>query len=275
MNWYKKAQQLTFFNQLSNQLDELRKKLSSIYATLTWNEIMSPEQQKEIKQIEKEDKRIRELYQEEYEKLKPGAVESIQQGRPYESPQQHFVDYHRTGTIDDEAYTSQDDPDSISWRDKIEEYPILIKTETYDGEEIEFRANGEELKYVKKDNNDEIMRDEKGNPFYLSGEEMKEKGLKLTDPGITAFNSKGKTVGYVSDEWGTDGVWVRREYQGKGIGTDLLYEFKKQFKPDRRIGQMTSSGVAMTKSYHKKLVEEAFREGKEVPREVLEYYELV
>tara|TARA_Y100000310_G_scaffold180635_1_gene180552 strand:+ start:13366 stop:13878 length:513 start_codon:yes stop_codon:yes gene_type:complete len=168
-----------------------------------------------------------------------------------------------------------EDEKGVSWLGEKEKYPILVKKEDYGGEEIEFRKKDEEVFYTKTDENNEIVRDEKGMATYLSKEEMQEKGLPSTSTSITAFNSKGTPIGWASSEFGADGVWVIKDYQGKGIGTDLLYEFRKQYKPKRRIGQMTGSGQKMTRSYHKKLVEEALREGKNVPQEVLEEYELV
>lgn len=161
--------------------------------------------------------------------------------------EKEFLSFHKTGTIRDDHYSD------IEIRDNLDRYPILLKQfEDKSGEIIELRQTGQKNKYVKKDDSDEILRDSNGNCLYLSEDEMNKKGLALFDTTIGAFNSKGQRIGYASDEFGADGVMVNSAYQKRGIGLELLIEFRKQFSDDRKMGQMTSLGVKLAKSYFKK-----------------------
>jgi len=215
------------------------------------------------------------IYKQHLSKNRPYAKELIQKGEAYKVNPHLFTEYHNTGNISESAYKEYKTPEGISWLGSVDKYPILVSKQRYRDEVIDFRKEDEPLKYVKTDNNDEIIRDEKGMALYLSKEEMIEKDLPLSDTSIVAFNEAGQPIGWVSNEFGADGVWVVNQYQKQGIGTDLLHEFRKQFKPGRRIGQMTGSGRNMTRSYHKKLVQEALREGKKVPQDIRQEYELV
>jgi len=274
MNWYKYTQVLSRFNQLSKRQDELSAAYSKLF-NLGWGKEATPEEILQKKKIGEELDDIGRQYQAEYKRLKPGALEGIEQGRPQEATQQHFVDYHRTGNIASDAYDTYATEEGVSWLGEKSRYPLLVKKDKYGDEVMEFRRENKKLKYVRTDEDREIIRDDKGMATYMSDEEIQENKLPPYETSIVVFNSKDKPIGWASNEFGSDGVWVIKDYQGRGIGTDLLHEFRKQFRPGRRIGQMTSGGENMTRAYHKKLVEEALREGKNVPQEVLEEYELV
>lgn len=162
-----------------------------------------------------------------------------------------FLNYHLTGHLPETSYS---DDDAKFERMTIDSCPILIKqfTDTK-GETIYLRKSNEKLKYVKKDENDNIIRDENGMATYLSDAEMLAKNLLMVEPSVKAFNDKNECVGYSSDEWGADGVWVKSCYQKRGIGTEILIEFRSQFPKDRRIGQMTPAGMNMARSYYRRL----------------------
>ena len=106
-----------------------------------------------------------------------------------------FIDYHKTGHISEDAYTTND----MSWI-KREEHPIFRKKIQLNGEEIELRKSGEKLQYVKTDPKGEIVRDNEGNALYLSDEEMNQRNLPLYDTTITAFKNDD-AIGYSSNEW--------------------------------------------------------------------------
>lgn len=93
------------------------------------------------------------------------------------------------------------------------------------------------------------------------------------DGDIAAFDEKGP-IGWVADEFGVPGVWVIDEQQKKGIGTDLLQRWMATRPTTQKIGQMTDSGAMMTRAYHRRLVEQAIRDGKDVPQDVLESHGL-
>ena len=156
-----------------------------------------------------------------------------------------FIDYHKTGHISEDAYTNND----MSWI-KRKEHPILLRKIQLNSEEIDLCQSGEKLQYVKTDPKGEIVRDKEGNALYLSDEEMKQRNLPLHDTTVTAFN-KNDAIGYSSNEWGADGVWVLNEYQSKGVGLELLTEFRKQFKEGRQMGQMTPVGEKLARKYYR------------------------
>lgn len=194
---------------------------------------------------------------------------------PWQMTQQEFLDHHKTGHIPSSAYTQYSTLEGISWLGTPDKYPILLSRTTFGNHTIEFRQSGEKLQYVAHmppdaDGYEDILRDENGMAIMLTDEEMARKGLPTTSMDITAFD--GNTpVGWASDEFGATGVWVAEPYQHLGIGTALLKAFHKAC-PERHLGQMTDSGVSLTRSYHKSLVEDAIREGKVVPERVLRDY---
>ena len=278
-NWYKKAQ---YENLNQWELVKMIQKINPIYLELLdkkWGKTISPEEEIYMEQVGNKLNLLGNIKSKKIEEKKEPSRKLIEEGKPHEVLPMNFMDYHNTGGIEESAYKQYGTKEGVSWLGKPEKYPKLIKRKDYQGEEIEFRNKEEKLQYTQNDPADptgfDHLRDEQGELIYMSDEQMEEKGVPLYETSITAFNSTGEPIGWVSNEFGADGVWVIKEYQGKGIGTDLLYEFRKQFKSERRIGQMTGSGQNMTRAYHKKLVEEALREGKEVPMETLQHYELV
>ena len=256
--------------------------ISNLYDTLSQQYLMFLNKENlsniEKQQMEEVGNQLNEagrIYKQHLNKNRPYAEELIQKGEAYKVNPHLFTEYHNTGNINEGAYSDYKTMEGISWLGSVDKYPILVGKQQYRNEMIEFRKEDEPLQYVKTDEDDEIMRDENHMALYLSQEEMIERELPLTNTSVVAFNKNGQPIGWASNEFGADGVWVVEEYQKLGIGTDLLHEFRKQYKPGRQIGQMTGSGRNMTRSYHKKLVEEALKEGKEVPMDIRQEYELV
>lgn len=191
---------------------------------------------------------------------------------PWQMTQKEYIDKHITGSIDTGTYDRYSTKQGVSWLGRPEQYPELLKEKVYDGEKIVFRQSGELLKYTKVDDQGEIVRDKQGLATYLSEQEMKDRGLNQKSETIVAFNENNEPIGWASNEFGADGVWIVDEYQKKGIGSDLYKEFRKQFKKTRKGGQATQAGINLSKSYHKSLVEDALAEGKQVPESVLKDY---
>jgi hypothetical protein len=173
---------------------------------------------------------------------------------PLQMTEDEFVDYHKTGWISSDAYEQYRTIEGLSWIKK-EKSPILYSVKQFGDKTIEFRKTGEKLFYCKTDEDGDIVRDKDGQVVYLTDEEMIAKGLPMQDTTITAFDGD-VAIGWVSNEFGTDGVWVVDDYQFMGIGLYLLKEFRKQFRPERRIGQMTDAGENMTRAYYRDLVRE-------------------
>jgi len=277
VNWYKKAQfENLSIGEISKQYDILQEK----YLKFLYKEKPLPEKERiEMEETGNLLNQAGEIYKEHLNTQRPFAEQLIQKGEAYKVNPHLFTEYHNTGNISQGAYDDYKTKKGIEWLGSPDKYPIVVNKNNYNGEIIEFRKKDEKLRYTQKDPKDptgwDFLRDENRDLIYMSDEQMKEQGLPLYETMITAFNSNGEPIGWVSNEFGADGVWVVEEYQGKGIGTDLLHEFRKQFKPGRKIGQMTNSGRNMTRSYHKKLVQEALKEGKDIPMEILQEYELV
>tara|TARA_Y100000034_G_scaffold115046_1_gene151816 strand:+ start:1818 stop:2384 length:567 start_codon:yes stop_codon:yes gene_type:complete len=167
-----------------------------------------------------------------------------------------FINYHRKGYIDPEAYQNYRTREGIAWLGDRDSKPVLHSKKDFGNMPIEFRQSGEKNKYVKVDDEDEIVRDEEGMVTYLTDEEVIAKGKSLYDESIVAYDDQGP-VGWVANEWGVPGVWVIDEMQGRGIGTYLLSQWMKGKPEDQRLGQMTPAGENMSRSYYRQLVEES------------------
>jgi 8-oxo-dGTP pyrophosphatase MutT (NUDIX family)/GNAT superfamily N-acetyltransferase len=165
------------------------------------------------------------------------------------SDEEKFVSHHNTGHISSESYKDI----NLDWI-KPEKYQVHHSSMTTSaGHHIEFRQSGEPLKYVKTNHEGEIERGTDGNANYLSDQEIQQKGLPAKSTHIVAFHDN-KPIGHASDEFGTDGVWVKPEYQKQGIGTELLHHFRSQFKNRGKMGQMTDAGRNLTGSYYRKYI---------------------
>ena len=189
----------------------------------------------------------------------------------WQMTKQEFMDFHRTGWIPQDAYEKYETREGLSWLSPMSKNPVLHSRKTFNGKEIQFRQSGEKSQYTRLDENDYIVRDEKGLATYLTDEEIRAKKLPTHDSTIVAYDDQG-AIGLVSNEFGVPGVWVIKEYQGKGIGTYLLSEWMKDRPSSQKMGQMTDNGKQLTFAYHRKLIQKAIEEGKPVPPEVLQDY---
>jgi GNAT superfamily N-acetyltransferase len=192
--------------------------------------------------------------------------------KPWQMTQQDFLNYHYTGFISSDAYSSYKTKEGLDWLKK-QNYPVLYEEKVFDGVPVEFRKTGKKLQYAKQDPNNKfgLLRNPDGDLIYMTDEEIKKEGLPTHDQTIVAFVGDD-AIGWASNEFGATGVWVIDKYQGKGIGTYLLKEFRKTMKPEHKMGQMTQAGIELTKAYHRDLVKQALEENKPVPEEVLKDY---
>jgi ribosomal protein S18 acetylase RimI-like enzyme len=159
-----------------------------------------------------------------------------------------FIKHHYTGFIGSHAYKDY----LIKYA--VTKYPVVLKTFLdKTGETITLRQSGEKLKYcLHDDKTEDIVRDERGELVYQTDEQLLAKGCPLYDTAIVAFNEKEESVALASDEWGADGIWVNPNYQNRGIGVEILTAFRSQFPEDRKMGQMTESGITLAKAYYRK-----------------------
>lgn len=100
-----------------------------------------------------------------------------------------------------------------------------------------------------------VLKNVKGNEFRAN---------KYGDIGV--FN-KGKQVGYADNA----AVVVDPSMQGQGIGVELVRELRKA-NPDYVFGNQTPAGTNLMYSFHKNEVKNALQSGKQVPKEVLDFY---
>jgi len=114
---------------------------------------------------------------------------------------------------------------------------------------ITFRQTGERNRYCKHNSEGNIERDEAGLAVMMSEAEIERSGLPVFDTTIKAFDGPN-AVGYACDEFGATGVYVERNYQRQGIGTELLRRFRSQFAYDRQLGQMTHAGEQLSRAYY-------------------------
>jgi len=169
---------------------------------------------------------------------------------PFMKSEAAFIEYHKTGYIEDSAYKRTEQDMSYC---SLKRHPVLYKKIMLNGEIIELRKTGEKLSYVKTDAEGEIMRDSAGTALNLSDDEIRAKGLKEHDTGIVAFNQQGVCVGHANDEFGATGVFVLKPYQKKGLGLMLLQEYRSQYPIERRLGQMTFAGEQLARSWYRSM----------------------
>lgn len=167
---------------------------------------------------------------------------------PDQMTENEFIALHKTGFIDEEAYK-----DTTYFGSSYETSKKHVKDFKTDDGNVEFRKSGEKLKYVKTGKDGFPVRDENDDVVYLSDAEIEEKGYAKEDKAITAYLDK-EPIGFVSDEFGAIGVWVNPEYQGLGVGSELLADFMFQ-NPNMQIGQMTDAGEKMSRAAYRKLKE--------------------
>lgn len=172
-----------------------------------------------------------------------------------------FFKHHYTGFIGSNAYVQYEKPGGLAWLGHPSKYPLLLATKQHGPFKVEYRQNGEKNQYVKTDPNDDLkhVRDEHGELVFMTDAEIRAENLPVYDTLIVAFVGE-KPVGHASNEFGAVGVWVEKEFQRVGIGSDLMILHLKQ-RPSvlfgkGKIGQMTDAGIAMTKKAYDKLEKE-------------------
>ena len=181
-----------------------------------------------------------------------------------EVSEEEFIKHHKTGWINPTAYSSYEEEGGLSWLGDKAEHPVLVTTKAYGPHEVEFRQSGEKLWYTATDEEGDIKRGPDGLALTMTDEEIKKKGLATHDQTIIAFVNE-KPIGFVSNEFGTIGVWVEKLYQGLGIGSDLMMmfvEMNPRFRTgESKIGQMTDAGEKMSRAAYRKLVAKHGEEG--------------
>lgn len=176
---------------------------------------------------------------------------------PEQLDQDRFLRHHYTGFIRSDAYKQYEKEGGLGWLGKKSKYPIVLTQGGFGPYSVEFRTSGEESRYVKDNDKGDIMRDEKGEPIYMSADEIKAAGLPALDTTIVAY-VEDKPIGLASNEFGAVGIWVEGPYQKFGIGTALLemhLDMRPRVKTGKsKIGQSTNAGLNLMRAYHRKMV---------------------
>lgn len=193
---------------------------------------------------------------------------------PWEVTQDEWMRQQNTGFISSDAY---EDEYPMKEPQDLSKYPILLDTKNFAGKIIQFRQTGEPLRYVATDDEDEIIRNEQGMATYLTDEQMKEQDLQPRDTTISFFDNN-LIIGHIGDSFGATELFVDKDYQHMGIGTYALKLYLTLYpthhhKP-RHLGQMTNAGENTARKVHRLLVEDALRNNKPVPSEILQEYGL-
>ena len=146
------------------------------------------------------------------------------------------------------------------------DYQKLLNTITVNGIQFEVREKQIDRwdnKYVKTDENKDIVRDENGKAMYLTKDEI----AKLIPPEkrytyefAVVSKDTGDIVGNTSDEWGALLVTVAQEYRKFGFGT-LLVKLKREREPTKGSGGFTNSGLNNFRRVHSEMVRDYMSSG--------------
>ena len=150
-------------------------------------------------------------------------------------------------------------------KDKLEKEYNLINTIKHGSEYIKYYVNNGEKnksdKYIKVDDDGIVMRDDDGIALYMSEDEIKKAGYRERyDRSVIAVNNNQQIVGSAQDEWGCVLIYVVIEYNGVGIGKELV-NFYRNYYPSKSSGGTTSSGHKNLIKYHERQVRLYLRNG--------------
>lgn len=189
--------------------------------------------------------------------------ERIERSNPWAVPLWEYYDrvqegagkkWHAPGEIKTQTV------ESLSWIGAPKDDDVKIGEREFGGKTYSFYRGTDRNKYVKRDENDDIVRDpETGNATYLNDEEMLEAGLPLFETTIHVYD--GDTpVGSVANEWGATLVQVAEEHQKRGIGKFLSKLWRKAF-PFKGSGGFSDQGLSTFKRVYQDFVREALEAG--------------
>lgn len=215
-----------------------------------------------------------EKHKAEKAKQQNAAATHIESGKPWMATRGQFLDYHKTGTISDSAYDRMTGTEGGMSYIRPGDFNENHGEHEVNGKKVQIKIKREKNKYVKHDDNDDIMRDEKGDAIMMTDKEIEKAGLPAQAVTVAAFDD-GKPVGYSGDEFGATGVYVANTHHKHGLGVKLLDTYMREsgrLQNGMKIGQMTSAGRSVVRAWHKKLVSDALKAGEKVPPAVLQEY---
>ena len=273
MNWYKQAQQKQPWELSKEELlslsdedfYEVSKQVWKSYADIYWSskdDIVTDEEQALRDKINEAGDLVTEVHAirvQEHQARQVSVGELIKSRKPWAVSKDEFIDYHKTGHIASDTYNNIWEHESSRKPSNVSK---LVNTIQIGDKTIEFRQTGEHIRYVRLDDQREIVRDSKGLAEHYTDAEIIEKGYPIEETTVYAFDGE-RLIGWAGPSFGAVEIFVHPSYQKLGIGTALLKQHMSLFKnPNKRIGQATSAGTNLIGSYHKALVEQAIQEGK-------------
>jgi len=154
-------------------------------------------------------------------------------------------------------YSINDGMESIEYND-YETFINRIKTH---GLTFELRMNTRKgLKYGKKDEKGEYIRDENWKVILLSDDEIKLLGLPTEEYSFAIFDEDKQAVGLAQLEWNATLISVVGEYKKLGFGKILMDAFESKY-PGNDSGGFTPEGISFLKKYHSEKVREYLASG--------------
>lgn len=139
------------------------------------------------------------------------------------------------------------------------DYPKVIRRLRVGGFDFEVRLKSEQLRYVKYDADDKMLRDEAGNPVYFTDEEVRLLGKRNEDHQIAIFHD-GQQVATLQDEWGCVLVVVAQEYRRFGLGP-FLHRIARTLYPSKPSGGFSPQGERSFARVHRWFVRNALANG--------------
>ena len=113
--------------------------------------------------------------------------------------------------------------------------------------------------YNRRDQDGEIVRDDKGMALQYSDAEIKDLGLRPHEFSLAVF-CNNKRVAYAEDEWGAMLIVVAREYRGLGLGP-LVGKFARSLEPAKPSGGFTNRGYNNLIKIHGEMVRDTMQDG--------------
>ena len=152
----------------------------------------------------------------------------------------------------------------ISYDDKLKKYPNLVRQFRRHGIQFEIREEVIDrwsFDYVKRDEDGDIARDERGLAINLTMEEKQERIHPRFKIEHACFDiDNGLLVANTEDEWGCLLIMSDPSYRKFGLGHELLADQLKT-NPSRYSGGMTPAGQNCTFRAHQKIVREHLMNG--------------
>jgi hypothetical protein len=168
-----------------------------------------------------------------------------------------------TDIVNDEQKTLP----SSAFSNTVEEYdfeqPFVRKIKEFNRYGVNFSVREQETdrwaeheRYIKRDENDEHLRDEKGGLVHHDAESIKDifsEEERFVYEHSVYDEDRDKMAARTQDEWGCLLIRTASEYEGFGLGEELLFEHRK-VRPFRHTGGYSPQGINCEQKAFRRLV---------------------